>query len=481
MNKYIVILSIIIVLYFVQKYCIQSEVEKFLLTKNIIEKFGADGIADLNGLNITGNIILGDKIIITSDISGLKILDGDTGTPSNLSVNDIDISGSLIMRGGMNFTGNNNRFTNGGAILKINSGENNSVGIRSENGPLILNGSDISNKIILGGNTDILGLFTINNVAPILTKVLISNATDSPTARNINTGISSLTYPSITFSGYDNDSTTPQYANVIEFNTYVEATTRMWYVSFTPQITTEIKIRVTFFHKNLVDNQDNSSPTSLEPTFTTLAPPTYSLGRGATQFTIDITAPINAPTGSTTNYQVTSGIIPSNRIQVSGSQATITGLQPNTSYSFQITATNTSTTGTITTSSTTLTSSTTKLNGTSSTVPTLTKVGDSTNGFIELRVQFYSQTATLYINAPEWEAISFMGASQTRNPNNNRRNNSILNFNDPNIRIVNGVGNLNFYGYQEDSRIVEIRITDGNGESTTIYHPVGPAYAEEGG
>ena len=253
MNKYIVILSIIIVLYFVQKYCIQSEVEKFLLTKNIIEKFGADDIANLNGLNISGNIILGNKIVITSDISGLKILDGDTDTPSNLFVNDIDISGSLIMRGGMNFTGNDTSFTNDGATLKINSGENNSVGIRSENGPLILKGSNISDKIILGGDTDIFGSFTINNVAPILTRVIISNATVTPTARNENTGVNSLTYPSIIFSGYDDNSTsTGQYANVIEFNTYIDPTTLMWFVSLTPAITTEIRIRVTFFHKNLV-------------------------------------------------------------------------------------------------------------------------------------------------------------------------------------------------------------------------------------
>ena len=335
MNKYIVILSIIIVLYFVQKYCIQSEVEKFLLTKNIIEKFGANDIPNLNGLNISGNIILGDKIIIKSDISGLKILDGDTGTPSNLSVNNIDISGLLIMRGGMNFTGNNNSFTNGGATLSIYSGENNSVGIRSENGPLILNGSDISNKIILGGNTDISGLFRINNVIPILTKEIVSAATVNPTTRNVNTGVNALTYPSITFSRYNNNSTsTTQYANVIEFNTYVE-TDGLWYVSLTPAITPEIRIRVTFFHKNLVQND---AYVLYPPTISTVVP-------SATGLVLTITAPTNVRQAVTT-YTATAintssnASLQSNQIAVSGSVVTITGLSPSTNYSVTVRALN---------------------------------------------------------------------------------------------------------------------------------------------
>ncbi len=39
MDKYLIILIIIMILYFIQKYCIQSEVEQILITKNIIEKF----------------------------------------------------------------------------------------------------------------------------------------------------------------------------------------------------------------------------------------------------------------------------------------------------------------------------------------------------------------------------------------------------------------------------------------------------------
>ena len=72
MKNYLIII-IIIVLYYIQKYCIQSEVDKFLITQNILEKFTdttnnqIDHIKNLtkfanqlqnNGLDITNEIIL---------------------------------------------------------------------------------------------------------------------------------------------------------------------------------------------------------------------------------------------------------------------------------------------------------------------------------------------------------------------------------------------------------------------------------------
>jgi hypothetical protein len=340
MNKYIVILSIIIVLYFVQKYCIQSEVEKFLLTKNIIEKFGADGIASLNGLNISGNIILGDKIVIQSDISGLKILD-PAGGPANLTVSNLDISGQLTMRGGINFTGDNNRFTRDNALLTINSGETDgSVSIRSMNGPLILNGPggpgvpDISNNIKIGGNIDISGLFTINNVAPMLTRVFISAASTQATSRTIDTLINAIDYPSITFSGFDNNNTSPtQYANIIEFNT--DISNNVWFVSLTPAITAEIRIRVTFFHKNLVDNQAF-----------TLEPPTIAVRPTSTTLELTMTRPSNYAYAGTTYtatavglLQSTSAVLPAQIIpNNTNSTITINGLSIDTDYSVTVTA-----------------------------------------------------------------------------------------------------------------------------------------------
>jgi hypothetical protein len=152
---------------------------------------------------------------------------------------------------GFNFSGNNNRFTNGNASLNIN-GLDNGVGIFSENGPLTLNGSDLSNNIKLGGNIDISGNFTINNVKPILTKIITSPASnDTTTIRSINTLINYNTYPSITFSGYINNDT--QYASFIEFNTIKDIPTNNWFISFTPNTFSTINLRLTFFHKNLVE------------------------------------------------------------------------------------------------------------------------------------------------------------------------------------------------------------------------------------
>ena len=241
MDKYLVILSIITILYFIQKYCIQSEVEKFLLTKNIVENF-TDTVTG-GGLNILGNIILGNKHKLTSDGDYLKITDL-TNNLANISVKDIDVSGMLIIRQGFAFNGNNS-FTNGNAILNING-----PSISSTTGPLTLN-APLSNIIRLGNNTNINGVFTINNIKPILTKIITSPINLSNTPRNIDTGINSDDYPSIAFSGYNNTNT-QSYASLIEFNT-IKTPGGNWLISFTPQVTSVISVRLTFFHKNIVE------------------------------------------------------------------------------------------------------------------------------------------------------------------------------------------------------------------------------------
>jgi hypothetical protein len=246
MDKYLVILSIITILYFAQKYCIQSEVEKILLTKNIVENF-SDAVNPVTGggLNILGNIILGNRHKISSNSENLKITDLADNL-ANISVKDIDVSGTLIIRQGFAFNGNNS-FTNGNAILNING-----PSISSTTGPLILN-APTSNIIRLGNNTNINGVFTINNIKPILTKIITSPVNLSTTPRNIDTGINSDDYPSIAFSGYVNsNSTNSQYASLIEFNT-IKTQGGNWFISFTPQVTSVISVRLTFFHKNIVE------------------------------------------------------------------------------------------------------------------------------------------------------------------------------------------------------------------------------------
>jgi len=257
MDKYIVILSIIIVLYFVQKYCIKSEVETFLLTKNILEKFnGTEG-----GLNILGNIKLANKHVISSESNALTIFDITAATPiyGSIKVNDIDVRGILRI-GGIASTGPTtssfnlpSSFTNSGSTLNITNGTTNSVSINSANGPLILSGQ---NGIKIGGDIDILGNVTINNGnKPIITRVVTIPANSATT---VTTSIDATDYPSITFSGFNNSTvsataTNQIYAAAIEFNTTI-GTDNKWYISFTPTLPSEINVRLTFFHKNLVSS-----------------------------------------------------------------------------------------------------------------------------------------------------------------------------------------------------------------------------------
>jgi len=248
MNKYLItLIIIIIVLYYAQKYCIQSEVQTFLLTKNVLEKF-SESLNNEGGLSILGNIKLGNRHIISSNSDNLRITDMTTGNVGNLQVNNIDVNGALTMTQGFNFSGNNTSFTNGNARLNIN-GLNNGVGISSVNGPLTLNGVNTAPNnpnIILGGNTNIQGNFTINSVKPILTKIVTATTNVN---QPIDTLINSTTYPSITFSGYVN--TNKLYASLIEFNATI--VNNKWHISFTPQPTAPISVRLTFFHNSLVE------------------------------------------------------------------------------------------------------------------------------------------------------------------------------------------------------------------------------------
>jgi hypothetical protein len=257
MDKYIVILSIIIVLYFAQKYCIKSEVETFLLTKNILEKFDET----TGGLNILGNIRLANRHIISSESNGLAILNTTSTTTNldygNLKVKDINVTGTLIQSGTSNLPSS---FTNSTqtARLNINSGTlPNSVDITSLNGPLILSGQNgpvtlaSQNIIKISGNIDITGDVTINAAKPIVTRI-VTIPSNSTTA--ITTDIDATDYPSITFSGFNNSTASSQsYAAAIEFNTS-KGTDNKWYISFTPRPSSTINVRLTFFHKNLVQN-----------------------------------------------------------------------------------------------------------------------------------------------------------------------------------------------------------------------------------
>ena len=199
MKKYLIIFSVIIILYYIQKYCIQSEVDKFLISQNVIEKFTEatnaqkDYIKNLTtfanqlqngGLDISNGITLRNNIKINSnnnpyitDISNtyLKITDM-TGNFKSMSVKNMDISGILTVRQTTRFSGSNSfSNTNNQGILSIGSLSTNNR-IYSENGDLTIfstgSVSDLSNYIKLNNNTCISGNLTINGIKPILIKVV---------------------------------------------------------------------------------------------------------------------------------------------------------------------------------------------------------------------------------------------------------------------------------------------------------------------
>ena len=240
MDKYLIILIIIMILYYIQKYCIQSEVEQILITKNIIEKF-IDSNTNLlfsnvvnksqltKRLDLSGSLIINKRHKLTSDSNYLKLTDVSGLNFLNMSVKNLDVSGELLVRQNSTFTRGLHRFNS----LNIDTSSNN-AGIKSVQGNLTINGS----KKILG-NTDISGNLRINNVKPILIKIFTT------TDNIIDTGVPHSTYSGIGFSGY-NHSTSSSTRTPLEFNTY--KLNGKWYVSFTPTNTQQLSIRLIFFN-----------------------------------------------------------------------------------------------------------------------------------------------------------------------------------------------------------------------------------------
>ena len=258
MEKYLIIIIIIMILYYIQKYCIQSEVDKILITKNIIEKFTdninptlsqvSNNLNQTGGLDLSGSLIINNKHKLTSDGDYLKITDVNSQNYLNLAVKDLDITGTLLLRQNNFNTSQGFRFINNTNETLIIDTSGNSAGIKSLQGSFNINAGTTIN---FSGNTDISGNLTIGNTnrKPILIKTIYI-------LNNINTydtGISHTEYSGITFSGYT--SSTRSYASTFEFNTYQQ--NGRWFISFTPAmiITTPLSVRLTFFHVNFTGDE----------------------------------------------------------------------------------------------------------------------------------------------------------------------------------------------------------------------------------
>jgi hypothetical protein len=285
MEKYLIIIIIIITLYYIQKYCIKSEVQKFLITKNIIENFTTsttvnfddqavnfddqaafntlyDIESDLfknNNLNILGNIIINNKHKLISDGDTLKITDLSNQNFLNLVVKDMDINGILTVKGPYSF--NNALFVNSTNSKQLSiTGSN----ISSINSDLLL--SSNTNNITLG-NTNISGNLSFNNnKKPIISKIIIINKN----SRDIDTLVNYEEYSGISFSGYDH-STNRINGNNLQVNTIRNPDTKTWIISFNQVLSNletgiNIRMKFIFFHTNFVqDCYENNIPTIYQP------------------------------------------------------------------------------------------------------------------------------------------------------------------------------------------------------------------------
>jgi hypothetical protein len=364
MEKYLIILIIIIVLYYIEKFCIQSEVDKILITKNIIEKFSQSTIINdllIGGLKLTGSLIIDNKYKLTADNdSVLRLTDVSSGKLSNLYINDLDISGELIARQSISSSSQNVSFTNlSRGVLKLDY-NNNMAGFKSLTGPLNINVQPTS-KIQISGNMDISGDFKFYNVKPILIKKISIG-----TSNNINTEVPYSIYSGIAFSGYSGESNRKQ-ATIIQFNTYKNLTTRTWFISFTPNrpnMYPSLGVKLTFFHKNFVSDQGELSDESIQ-TDATPSDESVPIVQSPKIVTTTTNTPVPEPISITveqpivgevnltweassaapigTNYTVINLPQNSSITNPTSTSATITGLVPGT-YTFTVQA-STSATG----------------------------------------------------------------------------------------------------------------------------------------
>jgi hypothetical protein len=268
MEKYLVIFIIVIItLYYIKKYCIESEVDKILINKSIIEKFGTGDtrlgfdtqsafnvLSDIessliqnNNLNILGNIIINNKHKIISDGDTLKIRDLSNQNFLNLVVKDMDVSGILTVKGTSYLNNAIFRSSDNSKQLRI-LGPN----IISENNDLLLSSNT---NIIKLGNTIFNGNLSFNNdKKPIISKIIFVNNTSS----SINTQVNYEEYSGISFSGYDYSNNRPVASN-LQINTNKDFATKNWFITFNNAISDlangiNIRIKLTFFHSNFVQD-----------------------------------------------------------------------------------------------------------------------------------------------------------------------------------------------------------------------------------
>ena len=445
MDKYLIILIIIIILYFIQKYCIQSEVEQILITKNIIEKFTdsntnflfsnvVNNLQLTKRLDLSGSLIINKRHKLTSDGNYLKLTDVSGLNFLNMSVKNLDVSGELLVRQNSTFTGGPHSFNS----LNIDTSGNN-AGIKSVQGNLTINGS----KKILG-NTDISGNLRINNVKPILIKIFTT------TNNIIDTGISHSTYSGIGFSGY-NHPTSSSTRTPLEFNTYKQ--NGKWFVSFTPNNTQSTSIRLiffnTFFHSDEIFNVQLTAPNII---------PSIVNGNASINWTSPSSTEISYTVNVYNGSLITASAI--RTIPNATSPTSIINLSPGL-YTFTLTATR---------NNQSVISNLAPLQiPTAAGLPSISINSGSTNSRINFTISFYSDSAKIFVDVGLYEyqlyndTIGYI--SRDSDGSVTLAKNGGLG------TITNGAGIISIMGQTYSDRNVLIRLVDGSNE-TSISVPV---------
>lgn len=290
MEKYIVLLILAVIVYYIHRYCVQTEVENFMKVR---EGFGdiapvVSGVDDQNAINTLAQVakklqeggltVPGKLNFINSGLNSssvqfdndnmFRIKNKDGGQMLAIDSNgktffgpvgkdDGPIScGQLMVKNGSRFSGDRHYFTDAEGKGAIRVGAAWGIpGIYSEQGDIVL-GSQ-SGNVLLKENVNVGGTLRVSNKPLVLTKVVAGGI-----AREIDTGVNHDEYPAIALAGFFSILDLEERdAGGFEFNTFKKD--GRWFIFFNPRAQgnwhggdNRIRARLTFFHNNIV--QDDS-------------------------------------------------------------------------------------------------------------------------------------------------------------------------------------------------------------------------------
>lgn len=293
MEKYIVILILAVLVYYIHNCWVESKIEKFFNSNKIREGFGdvaqsVGGVDDQNAINTLaqvakklqeGGLSLPGKLSFVNQSSnsiGLQIDEDNYFRIKNKAGGQmiaIDSNGKtffgpagkddgpvtcgqLSVKNGSEFIGGRHFFTDLENKGKLRVGSAWGVpGIYAEAGDVVV-GSQTGN-VLLRDNVNINGTLKVSNKPLVLTKVVTGGL-----AREIDTGVNHSEYPGIALAGYYTTLDLEENnGGAFEFNTFKKD--GKWFIFFNPRAQNNwhgyenenrVRARLTFFHNNIVQD-----------------------------------------------------------------------------------------------------------------------------------------------------------------------------------------------------------------------------------